>query len=107
LRESNSPLVIDQPEDNLDSQLVFDLVVDILRRLKNKRQIIIATHNPNIPVSGDAEQVIVVEAESGNRAVVNHQASVDEEKIISSIKNIMEGGEEAFKTRARKYRYLP
>ena len=62
---SNVPLVIDQPEDNLDNQLVTDLVIDILRQLKEQRQIIVVTHNPNIVVSGDAEQVVVMKTARG------------------------------------------
>ncbi len=56
------PLVIDQPEDNLDNRLVGKVLVDILAKLKEKRQIIVCTHNPNIVVLGDAEQVIVLNA---------------------------------------------
>ena len=55
----DAPLIIDQPEDNLDNKLVGKMLVDVLASLKEYRQIIVATHNPNIVVSGDAEQVIV------------------------------------------------
>lgn len=105
LLQGNHPLVIDQPEDNLDNRLVFNLVVEILRKLKESRQIIVATHNPNIPVSGDAEQIIVFESidrETGRIAV---QGSIDTPEVVEAVKNIMEGGEEAFLTRARKYQY--
>lgn len=105
LLESDCPLIIDQPEDNLDNKLVFDLVVDILRGLKEKRQIIVATHNPNIPVSGDAEQVIVFESSSRERCEDVHQGSIDKEDIVDQIKAIMEGSEEAFRIRAEKYGY--
>lgn len=107
LRVRNVPLIIDQPEDNLDSQLVFDIVVDILRNLKEKRQIIIATHNPNIPVSGDAEQIITLQAVSNSKTEIKKQASIDNDEIISSVKSIMEGGEEAFIIRGRKYQLIP
>ena len=53
-----TPLVIDQPEDNLDNRLVGEVIAGILASLKERRQVIAATHNPNIVVSGDAEQVI-------------------------------------------------
>jgi len=105
LLESDCPLLIDQPEDNLDNKLVFDLVVDILRGLKEKRQIIVATHNPNIPVSGDAEQVIVFESSSRECCEVVRQGSIDEEDVVYQIKAIMEGSEEAFRIRAEKYGY--
>ena len=62
LTERDWPLVIDQPEDNLDNTMVFHVGVEVLRQLKDQRQVIIATHNPNIPVSGDAEQVVVLDS---------------------------------------------
>lgn len=105
LLESTSPLIIDQPEDNLDNELVFDLVVDILRSLKQQRQIIVATHNPNIPVSGDAEQIIVFETNSKKDCDVACQGSIDDETVIEKIKAIMEGSENAFRIRAEKYGY--
>jgi len=106
LRSATIPLIIDQLEDNLDSQLIFELVVDTLRSLKEKRQIIVATHNPNIPVSGDAEQIIVLDAESESKSIIIHQASIDDEKIIDNVKNLLEGGEDAFKIRGRKYGFI-
>jgi DNA repair ATPase RecN len=106
LVEGQNPLVIDQPEDNLDNKLVFDLVVDILRGLKEQRQIIVATHNPNIPVSGDAEQVVVFEAPSKEQCCVVEQGSIDDEAIVQHIKTVMEGGDKAFEIRMRKYGLL-
>lgn len=106
LVEGQNPLVIDQPEDNLDNKLVFDLVVDILRGLKEQRQIIVATHNPNIPVSGDAEQVVVFESPSKEQCCVVEQGSIDDEAIVQHIKTVMEGGDRAFEIRMRKYGLL-
>ena len=106
LVEGQNPLVIDQPEDNLDNKLVFDLVVDILRGLKEQRQIIVATHNPNIPVSGDAEQVVVFESPSKEQCCVAEQGSIDDEAIVQHIKTVMEGGDRAFEIRMRKYGLL-
>ena len=105
LLESNCPLIIDQPEDNLDNKLVFDLVVDIIRSLKEQRQLIVATHNPNIPVSGDAEQIIVFDAPSREHCEIVDQGSIDDDNIVKQIKMIMEGSEEAFRIRAEKYGY--
>lgn len=105
LLQGNRPLIIDQPEDNLDNRLVFDLVVDILRNLKERRQIIVATHNPNIPVSGDAEQILVFESIDRDSGQVTIQGSIDSPEIIKAVKEIMEGGEEAFEIRAKKYNY--
>ncbi len=106
LVEGSAPLLIDQPEDNLDNKMVFDLVVDILRGLKEQRQIIVATHNPNIPVSGDAEQVVVFESPSKDCCCAVAQGSIDEDEIIKNIKAVMEGGDRAFEVRMKKYGVL-
>ena len=101
-------LVLDQPEDDLDNRFVYEDIVQILREQKgltdpqHRRQIIAATHNPNIPVIGDAELVLAVEAREG-RAEPIGRASIDERGIRELIKTIMEGGEEAFRRRAEKY----
>ncbi len=106
LVEGQNPLIIDQPEDNLDNKLVFDLVVDILRGLKEQRQIIVATHNPNIPVSGDAEQVVVFDSPHKERCCAVEQGSIDDEAIVENIKTILEGGDKAFEIRVKKYSLL-
>lgn len=105
LLESDRPLVIDQPEDNLDNRLVFGLVVDIIRALKEQRQIIVATHNPNVPVSGDAEQIVVFSALTRDQCQPVSQGSIDCDDIVGHVKAIMEGSEEAFRIRADKYGY--
>jgi len=105
LLEGDCPLIIDQPEDNLDNRLVFGLVVDIIRALKEQRQIIVATHNPNVPVSGDAEQIVVFNALTRDTCESVVQGSIDREDIVSNVKAIMEGSEEAFRIRADKYGY--
>lgn len=97
------PLVIDQPEDNLDNRMVGTTLTKVLSELKEQRQIIVATHNPNIVVGGDAEQVIVLEATGARRAVVARSGSIDDRVIIKSVINIMEGGKEAFQARERRY----
>ena len=102
LLETDTPLIIDQPEDNLDNQFIFDLVVNTLRSLKDRRQIIVATHNPNIPVSGDAENILVFKPD-GSKGKLASNGSIDYDPIIEDVKTIMEGGEEAFKVRANKY----
>ncbi len=105
LLEGTTPLVIDQPEDNLDAALVFEVLVNVLRAMKQRRQIIVATHNPNIPVSGDAEQIIVLKAQSKIRGTIAAQASIDDPNIIRHVTDIMEGSREAFEFRAQKYGY--
>lgn len=98
-----APLVIDQPEDNLDNKLVGQVLVNILAELKEKRQLIIATHNPNILVSGDSEQVIVLDALSDREGTVINQASIDDGDIIGTVIDIMEGGKQAFDARNARY----
>ena len=102
LLETDTPLIMDQPEDNLDNQFIFDLVVNTMRSLKECRQIIVATHNPNIPVSGDAENILVFKPR-GPKGEVERNGSIDYGPIIEDVKTIMEGGEEAFVVRAKKY----
>jgi len=102
LLETDTPLIIDQPEDNLDNQFIFDLVVNTMRSLKECRQIIVATHNPNIPVSGDAENILVFKPD-GTKGKLKSNGSIDYDPIIEDVKTIMEGGEEAFRVRASKY----
>jgi DNA repair ATPase RecN len=99
----STPLVIDQPEDNLDNRLIGHVLADILAALKEKRQIIVCTHNPNIVVSGDAEQVIVLNAVSDRRATVERHGSIDNDDIVQSVIDIMEGGREAFRVRQQRY----
>lgn len=97
------PLVIDQPEDNLDNAMVGDTLTRILADLKERRQIVLSTHNPNIVVGGDAEQVIVLDAPGAHRAEVNRTGSIDDTKIIDAVLTIMEGGREAFNARRKRY----
>jgi len=79
--------------------------VRILRDQKGARQIIAATHNPNIPVLGDAELIVALEASEG-KAYLLEQGAVDGAKIREVVKRIMEGGEEAFRRRAEKYGWI-
>jgi energy-coupling factor transporter ATP-binding protein EcfA2 len=98
-----APLIIDQPEDNLDNRMVGETLTQILADLKERRQIIVTTHNPNIVVGGDAEQVVVVDATAAHAAVVERTGSVDDSAIIDAVVGIMEGGREAFLMRERRY----
>ncbi len=96
---STAPLIIDQPEDNLDNRLVSRSLFRILARLKESRQIIVATHNPNILVSGDAEQVLVL-SPSGK---LEESGSIDKAEIVKHVISLMEGGAEAFRKRQTRY----
>ena len=100
--QQNRILILDQPEEDLDNRFIYEDVVQILRELKGKRQIIIATHNANIPVIGDSELIIVLESHDEKCKIVE-EGSIDKDSIKEFVKRIMEGGEEAFRRRAEKY----
>ena len=100
LVQSERPLVIDQPEDNLDNAFVYDTIVKALRAVKGSRQVIFVTHNPNILVLGDAERVFVF-ASDGQHATLRQVGTVDECK--DDIEKILEGGREAFLQRKARY----
>jgi len=98
-----TPLIIDQPEDNLDKRLVGSVLMNVLAELKERRQIIVCTHDPNILVGGDAEQVVVLEAETDRRASVKLHGSIDNEDIVKTVIDLLEGGQAAFDNRRRRY----
>jgi ATPase subunit of ABC transporter with duplicated ATPase domains len=98
-----TPLVIDQPEDNLDKRLIGSVLMKVLAELKENRQIIVCTHDPNILVGGDAEQVIVLEAESDRRGKVAKHGSIDNDDIIEIVIDLLEGGADAFAARRQRY----
>jgi len=100
LLESERPLLIDQPEDNLDNAFVYHAIVKSLREVKASRQLIFVTHNPNIPVLGEAERVFVFTSD-GRRGAVSHVGTVDDVK--EQIEHLLEGGKEAFVLRMQKY----
>ncbi len=103
LAHGDEPLILDQPEDDLDNRLVFDLVVQQVRMKKRLRQIIVVTHNPNIVVNGDAEAVIEMDFQNGQCVVVDKGTGcLQDQGTRSTICRIMEGGIDAFKTRHRR-----
>lgn len=102
LLDSDSPLLIDQPEDNLDNSFVYGTIVESIRRVQPKRQLIFVTHNPNIPVLGEASRLFVL-ASDGNHATCRNTGDVDHCK--EDIVTLLEGGKEAFVQRKKRYRY--
>jgi ABC-type Mn2+/Zn2+ transport system ATPase subunit len=100
LLESAHPLLIDQPEDNLDNGFIYETVVKSLQQIKQHRQLLFVTHNANIPVLGDADKIFVLECD-GERAGIVRQGSVYDCK--EDILSLLEGGEEAFAERGRRY----
>lgn len=104
LTDTKKPLIIDQPEDDLDNRFIYDGVVTQLRKLKGRRQIIASTHNANIPVLGDAELVLTLHASSDQSDLdLKSVGSLDLVPVRKSIENILEGGVEAFNSRRRIY----
>lgn len=102
------PLIIDQPEENLDPQSIFDELVDLFLTAKNKRQVIVVTHNANLVVNTDADQIIIAEAgPSQGRSlppITYTSGGLENREIRRSVCAILEGGEPAFKERARRLR---
>ena len=102
--ENNDPLIVDQPEDNLDNAYIANNLVEGLRELKINRQFIFATHNANIPVFGDAELIGVMEENEGTGSVNNNcLGSVDNNNVKEAVVNTLEGGSMAFIMRKEKY----
>jgi len=100
--DSNTPLIIDQPEDNLDGEFIYQSVIPVLRRAKERRQVIVVTHNANIAVLGDAEQIVVLRA-SNEKGVIVSRGSIDDPETRESACALLEGSREAFQRRARIY----
>ncbi|EHQ75063.1 hypothetical protein SEVCU065_0935 [Staphylococcus epidermidis VCU065] len=101
---NNDPLLVDQPEDNLDNSFITNNLVENIRKLKINRQFIFATHNANIPVFGDAELIVTMENENGQGSVNNENlGSIDNTLVRNSVIQILEGGDVAFKMRKNKY----
>ena len=108
LLESEAPLIVDQPEDDLDNRFITEGVVPRMRDEKQRRQFIFSTHNANIPVLGDAELIVGLsasgEAEHGQaRIAPEHMGSIDAQPVRELVEEILEGGKEAFERRRRKY----
>ncbi|MDD5259482.1 MAG: AAA family ATPase [bacterium] len=99
---SNHPLIIDQPEDNLDGEFIYKTLVPVLRRVKERRQVIIVTHNPNVAVLGDAELIIVMKAMNDHGKIVA-RGSIDDSSTREATCAILEGAREAFLLRAKMY----
>ncbi len=98
---SNNPLIIDQPEDNLDNKYISGKIHDIIRSQKEQRQLILITHNPNIPVLSESENNIFLRFD--RKSGVENTGKVDDVKL--NIIELLEGGESAFKTRKLTYGY--
>lgn len=100
LARRDAPLLIDQPEDNLDNHFIYETVVGAIRRLKPRRQMVFITHNANIPVLGGADLVVVMNSD-GRRGYVQKTGTVDD--CRDEIVDLLEGGAEAFELRRKRY----
>ncbi|MET4001266.1 TrlF family AAA-like ATPase [Marinobacterium sp. MBR-109] len=104
LLDNKDPLLLDQPEDNLDNAFIAERIVTQVRDAKLTRQFIFATHNANIPVFGDAEWIGVLESTNENATLpIQNQGSIDQKNIQNLAAKILEGGEDAFNRRKEKY----
>lgn len=104
LLDNLDPLILDQPEDNLDNAFIADRIVAELRRAKLNRQFLFATHNANIPVFGDAEWIGVLSVEDGKGVILpEQQGAIDVPAVQQLAADILEGGKSAFNQRREKY----
>jgi len=104
LDKDDKPLVIDQPEDNLDNQSVSEILVPYIREAKKRRQIIMVTHNPNLAVVADADQIIRMDIDKENDYLVsNVSGAIENPEINKTVVDILEGKMKAFNNRRLKY----
>ena len=101
---SNNPIIVDQPEENLDSQTVYRLLIPVIKEVKKRRQIIMVTHSPNIVVVCDADQIIhaFIDRANGNR-VVYTMGAIESPQINKYLVDVLEGTRPAFDNRGSKY----
>ena len=102
LLDRDDPLIVDQPEDNLDNAFIADRIVKDIRQFKTNRQFLFATHNANIPILGDAELIVVLSSGAGE-GKIEHKGSIDKEEVRHQAAEILEGGKTAFEMRKNKY----
>lgn len=107
LLENQDPLILDQPEDNLDNAFIADRIVSELRRAKLTRQFLFATHNANIPVFGDAEWIGVLSVKNNKGLILpEQQGGIDVPNVQTLAADILEGGKNAFNQRREKYGFM-
>ena len=105
--KDTSPIIIDQPEDNLDNNTVFKILVDCFKIAKNRRQVIIVTHNPNLAVVCDSDQIIKASMDKSGSNEINYiSGPIEDENIVDMIVKILEGTRPAFNSRAITYEDL-
>jgi ABC-type cobalamin/Fe3+-siderophores transport system ATPase subunit/predicted nucleic acid-binding Zn-ribbon protein len=102
LEHQDTILIIDQPEDHIDNAFIVDTLIKSIKRRKDKGQIIVTTHNANLPVLGSADIVAHLESD-GRRGFIRSAGELNEKDIVEAISNVMEGGKQAFKDRSNFY----
>lgn len=103
LSQNSMPIIIDQPEDNLDNQSVYNKLVPCICAAKQKRQVIIVTHNPNIAVACDAEQIVCCHMDKNTHSITYSTGAIEDAEIKKNVIDILEGTMPAFDLRRRKY----
>lgn len=103
LNKGQEPLIIDQPEDNLDNESVFNQLVPCIIEAKKQRQVIIVTHNPNIAIACDAEQIIHCKIDKSKNEITYTSGSIEDEVMRQKIIDVLEGTKPAFTLRRKKY----
>ena len=100
----SGPIIFDQPEDDLDNEFITNELISLFKEIKKFRQVIIVSHNANLVVNADSEQVII--ADNQGEYLSYTSGSLENETINQQICKILEGGERAFEKRRDKYRYV-
>ncbi|TPK05683.1 histidinol-phosphatase [Mesorhizobium sp. B2-5-9] len=104
--ESTAPLIVDQPEDNLDSEFIYKALVPVIRAAKERRQVIVVTHNANIAVLGDSELIVALKATNEKASIIT-RGSIDHPETREAACAILEGSREAFERRSAIYGDAP
>lgn len=105
LNKVEEPIIIDQPEDNLDNKSVFKKLAPCIIEAKKRRQVVIVTHNPNIAIACDTEQVIHCEINKSKNEITYATGSIENEAIRQKIIDVLEGTKPAFELRSKKYNF--
>lgn len=100
---NQSTIILDQPEDDLDNNTIVKMLVPLLKDISNTRQVILVTHNANLVVLTDAEEIIVAERDSAAFSINYSSGSLENSDIRDQITNLLEGGKEAFLKREQRY----
>ena len=103
LSQNNIPIIIDQPEDNLDNQSVYSKLVPCICEAKKKRQVIIVSHNPNIAIACDAEQIVYCHMDKNTHTITYEAGAIENSIVKGHVVDVLEGTMPAFNLRQKKY----